>query len=296
MRIVFLGLPLAALLLESDGAEIVLAALGRPKAIGTRRLSRRLGAELVMRRPDVDSEAFVARVRAAAPDLIVSWFFPLRIPQRVLDLAPLGAVGVHPSLLPRHRGADPYFWAIESGDSETGVTAHRLDDQYDTGPILAQRRIDIEPSWNAWTLARRLDRPSLALLREIVGEFAAGRLPPETPQPEDCATIAPEPDDELLAISWAEGAGNVVRRIRAASPWPGAYTQIGEQLVTLTEGRQTAAFPAALDSGEGAVRDDGVAVVRAGDFAVELIAGRDEEGRPLDTRGLAALVRSASTP
>ena len=69
----------------------------------------------------------------------------------VLEVAPLGAIGVHPSLLPRHRGPDPYFWAIESGDLETGVTAHRLEEEYDTGAILAQRRLAIDASWNSWT-------------------------------------------------------------------------------------------------------------------------------------------------
>ena len=296
MRIVFLGLPLAALLLESDGVEVALAALSRPKAIGARRLSKRLGAERVVRSPSVDSEAFLARVRAAAPDLLVSWFFPKHIPRQVLEVAPLGAVGVHPSLLPRHRGPDPYFWAIESGDTETGVTAHRLDEQYDTGGILAQRRVPIDPTWNAWTLARRLDRPSLTLLREIVDAFARGCPPRDTPQREEDATFAPEPDDELLTVSWEDDASRVVRRIRAASPWPGAFTQIGEHFVTLTEARRTMDSPRALASGEGAVRSDGIAVVRAGDVAVELIAGRDEEERALDEAALADLLRSASTP
>jgi methionyl-tRNA formyltransferase len=296
MRIAFLGLPLAAVLLEFDGVDVAIAALSHPGAVGARRLSRRLGSDRVLARPDVDSDAFVARVRAASPELLVSWFFPKRIPRRVLDLAPLGAVGVHPSLLPRHRGPDPYFWAIESGDTETGVTAHRLDDQYDTGPILAQRRLEIGPSWNAWTLARQLDRPSLALLREIVGAFALGRPPPETPQLEESATLAPEPDDVMLALSWREEASSVVRRIRAASPWPGAFTQIGDHLVTLTEARVTTDFPRALASGEGAVRNDGIAVVRARDFAVELIAGRDDEERPLDKAALASLVERAVDP
>jgi methionyl-tRNA formyltransferase len=296
MRIVFFGLPLAALLLESDGVDIALAALGRSGAIGTRRLSRRLGKERVLQRPDVDSDAFVARVGAAAPDLLVSWFFPKRIPQRVLDLARLGAVGVHPSLLPRHRGPDPYFWAIESGDAETGVTAHRLDDEYDTGPILAQRRLPIDPSWNAWMLARRLDRPSLGLLREIVSAFKERRAPSERPQMEDGATLAPEPDDQLLAISWQDEAGQIARRIRAASPWPGAFTQIGDHLVILTSARITTDFPRALVTGEGAVRPDGVAVVRAADVAIELIAGRDDADRPLDTDALAEVVRSATAP
>jgi methionyl-tRNA formyltransferase len=235
-------------------------------------------------------------VEAARVDLVVSWFWTTRIPEGVLRAARLGSVGVHPSLLPRHRGADPYFWAIESGDTVTGVTAHRLADDYDAGAILAQRRLHIDPSWNAWTLARRLDRPSLALLRDVVGSIARGTQPPERPQDEALATVAPEPDDSLLALSWKSAAAVIVRRVRAAGPWPGAFTSLGESLVTITHAEVTDELPRALVPGEAAVRPDGVVVVRAADRGVALLAGRDEEDTPLDRADLAALVRRASVP
>jgi methionyl-tRNA formyltransferase len=291
MRIVFFGLPLAALLLHHDGIEIALAALCRPGAPGTRRLRRLLGERRMVevREPS----ELMSRVREAAPDLLVSWFWTKRIPLAVLEVAPLGAVGVHPSLLPRHRGPDPYFWTLESDDRETGVTAHRLDAGYDTGPILAQRRLAVHPSWNAWMLAKRLDRPSLALLREVVGAYAAGRPPPEVPQRESEATWAPEPDESWLALRFNEEASKVVRRVQAASPWPGAFTEIGDALVTLTTVAQTTEFPRALLPGEGAVRSDGVAVIRTFDAAVELRAGRTEDGDDLDAGALARLMRAA---
>ena len=205
-------------------------------------------------------------------------------------------MGVHPSLLPRHRGPDPYFWAIESGDRVTGVTAHRLADAYDTGPILAQRTLAIDPEWNAWTLARRLDRPSLSLLREVVGSIGAGSTLRETPQDEREATLAPEPRDSLLALAWNEPADAIVRRIRAASPWPGAFTTIGDAVVTISRGAVTRDFPRALGIGEAAVRRDGVAVVRAREHAVALLEGRDEHEMFLDAGKLAELVRGASVP
>jgi len=290
MRVVFFGLPLAALLLLHDGVEIALAAMSRPKVLGSRRLAALLGRERVLGVIDTETPEFEGRLRAVAPDLIVSWFWTRRIPRSVLEAAPLGAVGVHPSLLPRHRGPDPYFWAIESGDDETGVTAHRLDEDYDTGGILAQRRVRIEPHWNAWTLAKRLDRPSLALLRETVLAFARGCPPPALAQREAEATLAPEPDDTLLALRFRDEAVRVVRRVRAASPWPGAFTQIGDALVTLTNVCVAKEFPRALRPGEAAVRSDGIAVVRTRDAAVELRSGRDQEGNSLDALGLAALV------
>jgi len=282
-------------LLHADGVEIALAALSRPAAVGARRLRRVLGSERVLDRPDVLRPALAERVRDAGVDLIVSWFWTTRIPKRVLDLAPLGSVGVHPSLLPRHRGPDPYFWAIESGDLVTGVTAHRLAEAYDTGAILARRELAIDPSWSAWILARRLDRPSLALLREVVGRISRGMVPVEEPQDEQKATLAPEPRDALLSLAWDEPAEAIVRRIRAASPWPGAFMSLGDDVITITRAEATDDFPRALEPGEAAVRADGRAVVRARDRAVVLHEGRDEDEGWLDAAALAERVIFAAS-
>ena len=116
MRVAFFGLPLAALLLAGDGHEIVYAGICRKGAIGTRRLTNRLGKGCVFVQPDAGSEATFARVKRAEADLLVSWFWTKQLPPRVLALGRLGAIGVHPSLLPRHRGPDPYFWAIDAGE------------------------------------------------------------------------------------------------------------------------------------------------------------------------------------
>src|SRR5262249_25830191 len=146
MRIVFFGLPIAALCLEADGHEIALAALSRADAVGVRRLERKLGAERVVFRTEISEASLVARASAALPDSVVSWFWTTKLPVSVMTAARLGGIGVHPSLLPRHRGPDPYFAAIDQGDEETGVTAHRLDGEYDTGAILGQIRVRLDPS------------------------------------------------------------------------------------------------------------------------------------------------------
>ncbi len=294
MRIAFFGLPLAAWLLHRDGHEIVYAAFSRPTP-GTRRVQRVLRARdpgtPVETKPSVTSRRTLDAVRAARPERIVSWFWTTKLPPALLALAPKGAFGVHPSLLPRHRGPDPYFWAIDAGDEATGVTAHQLEEEYDTGPILAQRTMAIDPGWDAWKLARALDRPSLALLREVVGAYAAGRPPPAVPQDDAAATAAPRPSDEDLAIRWTWPAAQVARRVRAAAPWPGVGTEIGDEVVVLVRVRATEDYPRALAPGEAAVRADGVAVVRAGDVAVELLEGRaDEDDAPLDASALAQVV------
>jgi methionyl-tRNA formyltransferase len=290
VRIAFFGLPLAAVLLARDGHELVYA--GLVPGIGARRVRRQLGARNAREMPELTSARVVEDLRAARPELLVSWFWTRPVPPSVLAIAP--AVGVHPSLLPRHRGPDPYFWAIDAGDETTGVTAHLLEEEYDTGAILGQRALRIEPSWDAWRLARALDRPSLALLREVVGAYAAGRPPTAAPQDEARATAAPRPSEEELAVRWAAPAAHIERRVRAAAPWPGMSTEIGDEVVVLVRVRVTGDYPRALAPGEAAVRADGVAVVRAGEGAVELLEGRsDEDDARLDAGDLArAVVRA----
>ena len=269
LKIAFFGLPLAALLLHRDGHEIALAALCRADAVGVRRARRVLGSRALLK-PDAARPAFVEQVRALAPDLVVSWFWTKRLPVEILRAARLGAIGAHPSLLPRHRGPDPTYWAIASGDTETGVTVHELAAEYDTGRILSMERLPIDPSWNGWQLAKALDRPSLRALRRTVAAFARGEPPTPIEQDESRATYAPSPDDEACAIRWAEPTDRVLRHIRALAPAPGAWTEIEGALAVVTEARPAASYPAVLLPGE-AVWDAGRAIVRTGDGAVELV-------------------------
>jgi methionyl-tRNA formyltransferase len=293
LRIAFLGLPLAALLLAHDGHDIVYAGVLPER--GLRRLRWLLGRERAQQSPDLSSDAAVERLKNARPELIVSWFWPKLLPARVLEIAT--AVGVHPSLLPRHRGPDPYFWAIDSGDAVTGVTAHLLEREYDTGAILAQRALPIDPGWNAWQLAKALDRPSLALLRETVQAYAARQPPAPRVQDDSKATTAPAPSDEELPLQWTWPAERIVRRIRAAAPWPGAWTEIGNEVVVVSRARTTLDVPRALLPGEAAVRDDGIAVVRAAEGAVELLEGRAEDDEtPLSVGDFARIVTAARRP
>jgi methionyl-tRNA formyltransferase len=290
LRIAFFGLPLAAVLLARDGHEVVYA--GLVQGPGMRRVTRHVAPGRTHRFPDLTSGHVVAQVQKARPELLVSWFWTKPVPPAVLALAP--SVGVHPSLLPRHRGPDPYFWAIDAGDEVTGVTAHRLEEAYDTGAILAQRTLPIDPRWNAWKLAKALDRPSLGLLREVVQASADGRPPPDVPQNEAAATEAPRPEEEDLALRWSWPAARIERRVRAASPWPGVWTEIGDAIVVVVRARATQDFPRVLAPGEAAVRDDGIAVVRAGDDAVELLEGRSEdEESVLSSADIAGIVVAA---
>jgi methionyl-tRNA formyltransferase len=272
LRLVFFGLPLAAVLLANDGHRIELACVCRSGALGTRRLTRLLGPERVLVRPRATDRALARRVEALAPDLVVSWFWTTKLPLRIVEAARHGGIGVHPSLLPRHRGPDPTYWAIASGDAETGVTVHRLAAEYDTGDVLAQERLAIDPGWTGWALAKALDRPSLRALRATVARFARGEPVPALPQDEALATYAPQPTDEERSITWSAPTDAVLRHVRALAPSPGAWTEIAGHLVTVLRAAPAPSFPRALAPGEGAVVG-GLAVVRTGDGAVVLLEG-----------------------
>jgi methionyl-tRNA formyltransferase len=289
-RLVFFGLPLAALLLARDGHEVTLAALSRTDAVGRRRIKRLLGPERVLEKPKAGSPALLERVDALKPDLLVSWFWTTRLPMPLARAARLGGIGVHPSLLPRHRGPDPTYWTIASGDEEAGVTVHRIAEEYDTGEILAQERLAIDPSWSAWELARALDRPSLRLLRSAVARLARGEAIAAVPQDPALATQAPFPDDESTALRWSWPTTRVLRQIRALSPAPGAWTEIDGALVVVTRAAPTARFPNALEPGEGAIVD-GVPVVRTADGAVILLKG-EIDGVPAIEKDFARLFLS----
>jgi len=291
LRIAFFGLPLAALLLARDGHEILLCAVCRKDAIGIRRARRIFQPDRVVVKPAIaNSPALLTRVRELKPDLVVSWFWTTLLPMDVIRAARLGGVGVHPSLLPRHRGPDPTFWAIASGDTETGVTVHRLAEAYDTGDILDAERLAIDPSWNAWELARALDRPSLRKLRETVGRLARGETVPGVPQDPALATQAPTPDDATCALRWSWPTEQVLRHVRALAPAPGAWTEINGRLVTVLRASPAPSFPAALEPGEGAIVD-GLPIVRAGDGAVVLVAC-EIEGEPASREDLVELFES----
>jgi methionyl-tRNA formyltransferase len=287
LRIVFFGLPLAALLLARDGHSIELCAVCRKDALGLRRATRTFGANRVLMRPRANDPDLLARVRSIAPDLVVSWFWTTRLPMNIIRAARFGGFGVHPSLLPRHRGPDPTTWAILSGDDVTGVTVHRIAADYDTGAILDQEPLPIDPAWNAWDLAKALDRPSLRSLRRTAMRFARGEPVPEKPQDESLATEAPFLEEEAGAIRWTWPTERILRLIRALAPAPGAWTEINGTLVVVTTAEKVTRFPSALEPGEGYV-DAGRAVVRTSDGAIALLGG-EIEGQEASTKDLSRL-------
>ncbi|HEY0463615.1 MAG TPA: formyltransferase family protein, partial [Polyangiaceae bacterium] len=237
-----------------------------------RRIARQIAAPSLLDALGVPRAALNAQIEQALaraqPALIVSWFWTRLLPATWLNAAPYGGIGVHPSLLPRHRGPNPYFWSIDAGDLEAGVTLHTLAPEYDTGAILLQRAIPVGEH-NSWQLARALDRPSLALLREGVGRFARSAPPTPTTQDEQAASWAPEPTGRELSVDWSWPTARILRRIRAISPVPGLAVEVGGLRFFVTRAEPAGAFVPALEAGEAAVMGQpGTLVIRSGDGAI----------------------------
>ncbi len=141
----------------------------------------------------------------------------------VLKLTPHGVLGVHPSVLPKYRGAAPVPWALLNGETETGVSIYRLVEAMDAGPVFRRRRVAVEPDETADHL---LDRLAVIGAEELVltlSDLEAGRAT-ASPQDDAHATFAPKLTKAHGRIAWDATAERIVRQVRALTPWPGAWT------------------------------------------------------------------------
>ncbi len=276
VRILYLGTPVGALGLlgKVPGIEFGAACISRPRFPGMRRLRRACAEQMTVlfARPDLHAESIRLLLKAARPDALVSFFWDRQIPPEVLALAPL-RIGAHPSLLPRHRGPDPYFWTLYRGDPTAGATVFSLTDRLDEGPVLAQSSVEVPPKANALKLAYRLDAICLQLLRQVLATLARGDALSARPQDdlEIEATEAPVPSDDLLEIRWSAKAADIERLVRAAAPEPGAFTEIATTPVDVLDVERTDARETRpLDPGEAVRLSDGSVAVRCADGALKL--------------------------
>jgi methionyl-tRNA formyltransferase len=167
-------------------------------------------------------ENFISQLRELNPDLMVVVAYGQILPQTILDLPRLGCLNVHTSLLPKYRGAAPIQWAIADGEPETGVTIMKMDAGLDTGPILATRHTPILPTDDSQILHDRLAQLGAALLVETIPDYVSGKISP-APQPVEGSTYAAKIKKEDGHIDWNLPAQKIWHRLRAFTPWPGAF-------------------------------------------------------------------------
>ena len=168
-------------------------------------------------------EKFISELRELKPDLMIVVAYGQILPQTLLDVPPHGCLNVHTSLLPKYRGAAPIQWAIADGESETGVTIMKMDAGLDTGPILSTRRTPILPTDDSQVLHDRLAQLGAELLAETIPNYVAGKISPQ-PQPSTGSTYAAKIKKEDGKIDWQQPVQKIWNRLRAFTPWPGAFT------------------------------------------------------------------------
>ena len=203
----------------------------------------------VLQPEEVAELSFVEKLKGLNPDAIVVVAFGQLIPSAVLHLPRHGCINVHPSLLPRYRGAAPIQQAIIDGCSKTGITTMLLDEGWDTGDILLQREVTIEPSDTAESLEERLALLGAEVLIETLTRLGDGSLEP-TPQDETQVTYTQKLTRESGNISWESPTVEIIDLVRGLVPWPGAFTMHRGEVLKIWEAtksqQETIAVPGTI--------------------------------------------------
>jgi methionyl-tRNA formyltransferase len=224
------GVPTLHALASDPAIELVGVVTAPPRPAGRKLVpagtpiaeaSTALAVGSVSAPPRLRDASAVGDVLALDPALIVLADYGRIVPPALLGL-PHGALNLHPSLLPRHRGATPVPATILAGDETTGVSLIRMDEGIDTGPLVAQARTQVAPDETAPELEARLADLASALLSASLGAWLRGELPAE-PQPEAGATLTKPLRREDGRLDPTRPATDLERQVRAYQPWPGSF-------------------------------------------------------------------------
>jgi len=236
LRLVFMGSPqfavppLEYLLAEKYEIAAVYTQPDRPAGRGRGLLSspvKRAAAARglrVVQPASLKAAGVVEQLEGFEPDVIVVAAFGQILPKAVLALPRMGCVNIHPSLLPRFRGASPVASTILAGDDFSGVSIMVMDEGLDTGPVLARAQIPISPGDTTGSLTDKLSWLGAQLLGEVLVGWSRGELTPQ-PQNETEATYCSPITKGDGGIDWRLPAADIWRRVRAFHPWPGCYTR-----------------------------------------------------------------------
>ena len=279
MKLVFMGTPDFAVptlhrLIESEfELACVVTRPDRPSGRG-RRLTAppvKLVAESceipVLQPEEHRDESFIDRLRQYEANLFVVVAFVI-LPRVVLEIPRLGSVNLHPSLLPKYRGAAPINRAVIRGERETGITVFQLTRKVDAGDMLLQQRISIGEEETAGELYGRMKEIGADAVLRAVRELAAGKANP-IPQSEGAVSRAPKLSKRDGCIDWTQNASDIRNLIRGTNPFPGAFTEWrGKDLkVHRAEAVQESGAPGEILVADG---NSGI-VVATGEGALKLV-------------------------
>lgn len=238
--------------------------------------------------PDnVNHPIWVERIQQLAPEVIFSFYYRHLLSDAILDLAPAGAFNLHGSLLPKYRGRAPLNWVLENGESETGVTLHRMVKRADAGAIIAQQRVEISPDDMALTLHHKLCQTA----REILGQALPAIMRKEiheVQQNEREATCFGRRTPEDSRLEWDKPASRLHNMVRAvSSPWPGAFSYSGTQKFTVWSSR---VHPQTHSAQPGTVISVSPLLIACSQGALEIVTGQAGDGITMQGAQLAQVL------
>lgn len=250
----------------------------RPQASPVQRAAE-AGGWPVRSPKSLKSESEATAFQALQVDAAVVAAYGLILPTAFLSAPRLGCFNVHASLLPRWRGAAPIQRAILAGDREAGISIMKMDEGLDSGPVYRQEALPIAPDMTAAGLHDRLAALGAQLMLEILARFAAGEEVPAVPQPADGVTYAAKLEKQEGRLDWRQPADELERRVRAFTPWPGAWFEIETETIKVlrVEVRADAGEPGTILSRS----EDEALIVACGDGSLALLELQRAGRRPM---------------
>ncbi|MFO8144095.1 MAG: methionyl-tRNA formyltransferase [Dehalococcoidales bacterium] len=246
MRVVFMGSPefsvgpLERLVRGGHRVVAVYTRSDRPAGRGrelsvtpVKRAAMEAGLPVVQ--PEVFESDEIEHLASLEPDVVLVAAYGKILPRAVLEIPHCGCINLHPSLLPRHRGASPVASAILAGDEFTGVSVMSLDEGMDTGPLLMQARIPVASSDTTGSLTEKLSRLSVQLTLSLLSRLQTGDIVSRT-QDELQASYCKQVRRADGEIDWNMPAVDIWRRVRAFYPWPVCRTRWQDKQLRIIEG------------------------------------------------------------
>ena len=283
MRIVFMGTPdFAAAILQRliDTGRNVVGVFSQPdKPVGRKQIITPTATKVVAMEHNIpvfqpaklrDGEA-LAIMQELKPDLTVVAAYGKILPKDILDVAPLGNVNVHGSLLPKYRGSAPIQWSVINGDKVTGITTMFMAEGMDTGDMIMKFELPIGEDETAGELFDRMAELGAESIEKTLELFDNGEVKAE-PQNEEEATYAPMLKKEMGEIDFGKTAEEIHNLVRGLNPWPMAYTFFDGKSIKIHEAKAIEGF----SGEEGTLLDEKRFIVGTKNGAVELITVQPE--------------------
>ncbi len=263
-KILFVGMPDMALVclakLIAEHVNIV-ACVPPPKNDNTYELfcnfTNKLGLKIISYDKSFQDENFVKEIKSLAPDLGIVCSYCKLLPKEFLEIPKDGFINVHPSLLPKYRGGNPYSHVIINGEKETGVTLHFMDEHFDTGDIITQQKVEIFDTDTMGTVFNRLNFLSADMLLRFLIKYENNEEIHRTPQPQGDFIKAPsiKSTSEDVLINWNKSAIEIDRFIRALNPFINAGTRYRQNYLKIhtayVENRDSGFSPGTIVSTDG---------------------------------------------